>query len=340
MTCQAREGLIYSDIGSAGEQVAVSKPCDDRLVTSAELSGLDRDTDVRPDITFTQLLDAMPDAAAVLDSTGTIIAVNRMWRAFTQDNEGSVAQTGVGTSYLQVCTRSAARGCVDAAEALAGIRAVLLGDTLESVSEYACSSSTVDRWFALRVTRIDGWHRYVLISHTNITRQKLAQLDLERKASHDPLTGLANRARLHKRLMSALTLRTGRPSRGDVGILYLDLDRFKPVNDTYGHAAGDEVLQTVAARLRDLVRPQDTVARVGGDEFCVVITRTTGEQLAAMAGRVHQALAQPYRVHGDLITVGASVGACMAVPGEDPEEALHRADLAMYAAKRRGHARG
>lgn len=309
-------------------------------MTSAELSGLDHDIGVQPDITFTQLLDAMPDAAAVLDGTGTIIAVNRMWRAFTRDNDGSAEQTGVGTSYLQVCTRSAATGCADAVEALAGIRAVLLGHTLESVSEYACSSSTVDRWFALRVTRIDSWPRYVLVSHSNITRQKLAQLDLERKASHDPLTGLANRARLDKRLTSALTLRPGRPPRGDVGILFLDLDRFKPVNDTYGHAAGDEVLQTVAARLRDSVRPQDTVARVGGDEFCVVMTRTTASQLAAMADRVRQSLAEPYLVHGDLITVDASVGACMAEPGENPEVALHRADMAMYDAKRRGRARG
>ncbi len=330
----------HQPLAVAREQVAFSKSCDDRLVTSAELSGLDGDIGAQPDITFTQLLDAMPDAVAVLDGTGTIIAVNRMWRAFTHDNEGTVGQTGVGTNYLQVCSRSAAVGCADAAEALAGIRAVLLGRTLESVSEYACSSSTVDRWFALRVTRIDGWARHVLVSHTNITRQKLAQLDLERKASHDPLTGLANRAWLDRRLRSALTPRSGRPPRGDVGVLYLDLDRFKPVNDTYGHAAGDEVLQTVAARLRDLVRPQDTVARVGGDEFCVVTTRTTAEQLAAMADRVHQSLAQPYLVHGDLITVGASVGACMAVPGEDPAEALHRADLAMYAAKRRGQPPG
>ena len=309
-------------------------------MTSAELAGLDHDIHVQLGITFTQLLDAMPDAAAVLDSTGTIVAVNRMWRAFTNDNEGAAARTGVGTNYLQVCTRSAAAGCADAAVALAGIRAVLLGRSLEAFSEYACPSSTVDRWFALRVTRIDGWPSYVLISHTNITRQKLAQLELERKASHDPLTGLANRARLDKRLASALTVRTGRPSRGDVGILYLDLDRFKPVNDTYGHAAGDEVLQTVAARLRDLVRPQDTVARVGGDEFCVVMTRTTEAHLAAMAERVRQSLAQPHLIHGDLIAVGASVGACMAEPGEDPEGALHRADLAMYAAKRRGHAQG
>ena len=309
-------------------------------MTSTELSALDRDVDVQPEITFTQLLDAMPDAAAVLDSTGAIIAVNRMWRAFTQDNEGSVTHTGVGANYLQVCARSAAAGCTDAVEVLAGIRAVLLGSTLESVSEYACSSSTVDRWFALRVTRIDGWPRCALVSHTNITRQKQAQLDLERKASHDPLTGLANRARLDKRLKAALTQRAGRPPRGDVGVLYLDLDHFKPVNDTYGHGAGDEVLQTVAARLRDLVRPQDTVARIGGDEFCVVTTRTTAEQLAAMADRIRDSLAQPYLVHGDLITVGASVGACMAVPGEDPEQALHRADQAMYAVKRRGHARG
>lgn len=286
-------------------------------------------------ISVVQLLDAMPDAAAVLDATGTIVAVNRTWRSFSEDNGGRPDDTGVGANYLEVCARSAAAGCDDAAVVEAGIRTVLQGSTSDSVLDYACPSPALERWFALRVTPIDGASRGALVSHTNITRQKKAELDLLRQASQDPLTGLANRARLDKRLRSALTPRRGRDARADVGLLYLDLDSFKPVNDTYGHAAGDEVLQEVAGRLRRLVRPQDTVARIGGDEFCVVVARTTPDQLSAMAGRVDQALREPHVIHGRRVDVGASVGWCMAVPGESPAQVLNRADQAMYDVKRR-----
>ena len=288
------------------------------------------------DVSVAQLLDAMPDAAAVLDRSGTIVAVNRVWRAFGQDNGGTAERTGVGVSYLDVCRRSAATGCADAVEVEVGLRDVLQGRSLEAVLDYPCPSPVVDRWFALRASLIDGGSGGVLVAHTNITRQKVLELDLTRQASLDSLTGLSNRAQLDERLTSALIPRVGREPHADVGVLYLDLDRFKLVNDTYGHAAGDEVLQTVASRLRGVLRPRDTIARMGGDEFCVLVTRTAAEQLTAMVGRVERALATPHRVHGVTVTVSASVGWCMAMPGESPAQVLQRADESMYVAKRHG----
>src|SRR5664279_1880578 len=185
--------------------------------------------------TIDGLLDALPDSTAILDGEGTIVAVNRAWQLFTLDNDGYPADTGVGVNYLDVCARSAASGCPEAAAVAAGLRAVLAGDTVESDLEYPCPSETVSRWFALRVTTIAGALPGLLVSHVNISRQKMAEQILERKASEDPLTGLANRTLFDQRLTAAIDSRSSRAPHSDVGLLYLDLDAFKPVNDTYGH---------------------------------------------------------------------------------------------------------
>lgn len=281
------------------------------------------------------LLDAMPDATAVLDTHGVVVAVNRAWRMFTADNGGDPATTGVGVSYVDVCARSAAAGCEDAAQVLVALRSVLQGGTVEQVFDYPCPSPAVGRWFALRITPLAGAAPGALVSHSNITRRKAAELDLARRASQDPLTGLANRAAFDQALTRALTPRRHAAPSG-VGVLFLDLDGFKPVNDRYGHAAGDEVLQTVAGRLREALLPQDTAARLGGDEFAVVVPRVTAVQLEAVAGRLGAHLAVPHRVHSDDVVVSAAVGATLAVPGEAPADVLARADAAMYAKKRRG----
>ena len=285
--------------------------------------------------TVEDLLDALPDATAVLDRDGVIVATNRAWQMFAQDNGGSGQSTGAGVSYLDVCTRAAAAGCADADQVLAALREVLLGGTVEAVLEYSCPSPNTGRWFALRITPVAGATGGALVSHVNITRQKMAERDLEQQASQDPLTGLANRTRFDRRLTAALTPRRGRAPRQDVGVVYLDLDGFKPVNDRFGHAAGDEVLQNVASRLQDAVRANDTVARLGGDEFAVVCPRIDAARLAALVARLTRLLAEPHLVHGAPIVVPASLGSCLAGAGDEPAEVLHRADLSMYEAKRR-----
>ncbi len=281
------------------------------------------------------LLDALPDATAVLDHDGVIVAVNRAWRMFALDNGGTPEHTGVGVNYLDVCARSAAAGCSDAHEVAAGLRAVLAGETVESDFEYPCPSPVVGRWFAMRMTPMPTPTLCAVISHSNITRRKSAEEDLERRASQDSLTGLGNRALFVQELERAMgEPRTRTPGAG-VGLLFLDLDGFKPVNDTFGHAAGDEVLQTVADRLRRVTRPQDTVARLGGDEFVLVVPGISPGDLAGLVERTVQTLNEPHRVHGTTVTVGASVGSYLATPGEDPAECLERADQSMYAIKRR-----
>jgi diguanylate cyclase (GGDEF)-like protein len=285
-----------------------------------------------------EVLDALPDSTAILDRSGTIIAVNRAWRMFALDNGGLPETTGVGVNYLQVCTRAAESGCTDAEEVWLGLQAVLAGDTVESDREYPCPSPIVDRWFNSRITPIGGPTGGAVASHVNISRRIQSEQELAHQASHDSLTGLGNRVLFNEELDRALSVRPGRASEPDVGVLYIDLDGFKAINDAFGHDAGDEVLLTAAHRLRTIVRPQDTVARLGGDEFAVCAPRITSEGLANLAQRMSAVLAEPHQVHGRLVCVGGSVGACLAAAGDPVAEATRRADQAMYLIKAENHA--
>ena len=173
------------------------------------------------------------------------------------------------------------------------------------------------------------------------TERRRVEAELNRLALHDPLTGLPNRATLHDRLAQALARRQRHDS--VLAVLFVDLDRFKTVNDRLGHAAGDAVLQTVAGRLVGALRPGDTVARLGGDEFVVVCEDLPGSAEAAqVARRLGVALAPPLPVDDAELLLGASIGVVVVATSDwqvDPTELLHEADLAMYHAKSRGGSR-
>jgi len=281
------------------------------------------------------VMDALPDATAVVDPDGTMVAVNRAWLMFAMDNGGQPESTGVGVNYFDLCARSAAAGCQDAQRAADGLRAVLAGRMVHSEVEYPCPSPAVNRWFLLRITPLAGDMTGAVMSHVNITRRKMAEQELAHEAAHDPLTGLANRGLFADRLATALTSRRTQVTATQVGLMFLDVDRFKQINDTYGHEAGDEALLTIGHRLRSHVRPQDTVARLGGDEFAVTAPRINAAGLDRLSGRVRSALSQPHLIHGHLVPVPVSIGIHLAAPGESADAALREADRAMYASKRR-----
>ncbi|GLY13292.1 hypothetical protein Kisp01_03080 [Kineosporia sp. NBRC 101677] len=165
-------------------------------------------------------------------------------------------------------------------------------------------------------------------------------LEAIREASYDSLTGLANRSLFLDRLKQALSGPAEHES-AEVSVLFIDLDRFKAVNDTLGHAAGDELLAEVARRLRESIRDSDTVARLGGDEFAVLMEGTRGPAPALRAAeRISHALSRPIPVHGRDIFVSASVGvACGQAAQHETGELLRQADLAMYQAKKSGSRR-
>jgi diguanylate cyclase (GGDEF)-like protein len=284
------------------------------------------------------VLDALPDATAVLNGSGSIVAINRAWHMFAIDNGGEPGSTGVGANYLEICDRASGE-CHDALLAARAIRHVLAGDMVQSELEYPCPSASADRWFLLRVTRLAGHGNGVVASHVNITRRKRIELALEHEAAHDPLTGLANRTLFNTRLVAALTARVARPLQADVGVLYVDLDNFKQINDKYGHDAGDEVLVVTAQRLSSRCRLQDTIARLGGDEFGIITPRTSSESLATLVSRLSLLFEQPHLIHGDYVRIACSIGTHLAIAGEIAADALSEADRAMYAAKRSLRAR-
>ena len=281
------------------------------------------------------VLDALPDATAVLDLTGVIVAVNRAWRTFTLDSGGQQESSGVGVSYLDVCSRAASSGCTDALQALIGLQAVLSGETPRSESEYACDTPSGRRWFIARMTAMGGPGAGAVVSHVDISRRKRTEEELAHRASHDPLTGLANRLMFGERLAQALRRRPLHLHRPEVGVLYLDLDKFKPINDALGHSAGDDLLALVAHRLTKQVRASDTVARIGGDEFAICVPRISAQDLQLLGSRISTALGLPYRIHGRDLQVSVSVGTHLAAAGDSPAAALHAADRDMYRVKQR-----
>lgn len=164
-------------------------------------------------------------------------------------------------------------------------------------------------------------------------------LRLQQLALYDSLTGLANRALLLDRLQSALQ----RASRDEqpLALLYLDLDRFKQVNDNFGHAVGDLLLQQTAQRILQVVRQTDTVARVGGDEFVVLLEQLhQGDTAQIVAEKIRQMLSQPFLLTGQQFLIAPSIGlALFPQHGADSRQLLHSADSAMYQAKRAGGGR-
>lgn len=180
----------------------------------------------------------------------------------------------------------------------------------------------------------DGTFNGAIALVTDVTDRRLLEEQLEREARIDSLTGVANR----NTLFDVLSRQLARPAL--CGVFFADLDRFKSINDTYGHHAGDQTLRVVAERLSSIVRQQDTVARVGGDEFVVVSAPLRDEAEALEIGqRIPRVLDAPVRIGDISISVDLSVGIAFSTGQDDADSLLARADHALYQAKRNGRAR-
>lgn len=191
----------------------------------------------------------------------------------------------------------------------------------------------------LNICTIRGEHgeitNYVAI-FSDISSIKVSQERLAYLAHHDALTGLPNRVLLNDRVDRALA--QAARSNKHAGVLFVDLDRFKPINDTLGHNIGDLVLQAVAERMKSCVRECDTVARLGGDEFAVILVDINSPHDAArVANKLLISLSQPFAINGHMINIGASIGISL-FPGDakNGDDLLKRADEAMYEVKRSG----
>lgn len=173
-----------------------------------------------------------------------------------------------------------------------------------------------------------------------LLRERALTASLAHEASHDPLTGLLNRTAFVDLLGDALE-RSRRTDGRMVGVLFIDLDHFKMINDGHGHEAGDQLLVDIASRLQHVVRDHDTIGRLGGDEFAVMLEGITDPaEVTRVADRITVVVSDPVPVAGDAVRLGASVGVAVSVDGRDEaNDLLREADMAMYLAKRGGRSR-
>jgi diguanylate cyclase (GGDEF)-like protein/PAS domain S-box-containing protein len=243
---------------------------------------------------------------------------------------------GVGAGELE--GRRLSSLLPDAAGATAlGSRAEAAGTDVTRMELSAPTADGKDRFVQAAVSPLrDGAGRSIgrVVSVVDITERKAFEDRLQQTAFHDPLTGLPNRLLLLDRLERSLAAsrRSGRP----VAVLFIDLDGFKLVNDTYGHAAGDQLLKQTAGRLLGCLRESDTVARFGGDEFVALLVGVTdGDDTTATAARMLGRLSAPFTLGDATVSLTASIGAAVAVTRR-AKDILHAADTAMYRAKLSG----
>ena len=277
---------------------------------------------------------------------GSVLELRRSWggnpalEAFCQQRKREKLLPGVGLPGRAWASGKAAMSTVPAEDDDARGAGIQVGVAVPVVADrevvavlelFNDTSSTDDG----RVLRLVG---AVASQLGTVIERKRAQERLAHQALHDPLTELPNRALFLDRLALALARIRRRPS--SLAVLFADVDRFKVVNDSLGHDAGDRLLVALAGRLRDVLRPGDTLARFGGDEFAVLCEDVTDYDVTRIAERMGAALTEPFTTGGGEVFVSVSVGIAMARDFEERPEALLRdADAAMYLAKERGRAR-
>lgn len=283
------------------------------------------------------VLESLPGRTCVIDSEGHVIGVNRRYRGEGPAGAGEGTGPALGDDYIEWLTET-----VDD-HAAKDLRELLVGDYPDFRTEFATVRRRKRYWTELFAVPLSTGAAGAVITHVDITTRKQAESALTRRATHDPLTGLPNRVLLADRLAHALS-RAAR-TKTQVGLLFCDLDGFRNVNNTFGHLAGDRLLVTIAKRLRAVCRSSDTVARVSGDEFVIILEDVEGRgEVEEVARRIIEALTEPVVLEQGSAKTGTSIGLVISsgVPRagvRTVENLIRDADSAMYAAKEAGRAR-
>ena len=273
--------------------------------------------------------DNAPTGMAVVTPEGVVTACNRALGTLV----GRSASSLVGRTLFEVTHPDDLASALDSCERMR--------TTDQAVLRHECRFVHADGspvWVLVSSAQVaaePGRPAHLIMHFQDIGERKALEAEIVHRSLHDPLTGLANRVLLFDRIGHAL----GRADRtaSPTCLFLLDLDGFKDVNDTHGHATGDELLQQFAARLTAALRPGDTAARLGGDEFVVLCEDTSEEQAQLIADRLRAAAAWPFDLPVGRVSISASVGvSTSADPADDPAELVRRADVSMYAVK---HAR-
>jgi diguanylate cyclase (GGDEF)-like protein/PAS domain S-box-containing protein len=282
-------------------------------------------------------LDLAGMVVVVIDAQSRIVLLNRAGHQLLGHADGSL----IGRDWHDTCVPEAERDRRRAEhhDRLAGAADLPPADNVEVSLLAADGSERIIRWNHTIVRDQNGEATSTLSSGVDVTDRRRAEQQIAHLAYHDPLTGLPNRALLREHL--DLSLARAKRNGTAVALLYLDLDDFKLVNDSLGHAAGDELLCRVADELRERARASDLIVRQGGDEFLLLLSdlQQDGAEEAAQAAAaaVRAALADPFRIAGAEFHVGTSIGISLFPrDAEDAEALLKHADAAMYQAKAAG----
>jgi len=279
----------------------------------------------RAEETYRAAFESAPVAMAQLSENGRFLRVN----------PALCDLLGYSADQLLATTTMALTHPDDVRESAQNIDAHARGELAINVAEkrfiHADGHAVWVTINSVPILHADGGFDFLLSHYLDDTHRKEFEARLEHLASHDPLTDLPNRYLLADRLSVALA--RGARSAVPVALLFIDLDGFKRINDTFGHEAGDALLAEVARRLKDMARAADTVARLGGDEFVILLDDIPQIGALAVSERMHAALVAPYRLGGHEVQIGASIGIALSAPGMTAEELLAAADRSMYLVK-------
>ncbi|MEY5144914.1 MAG: hypothetical protein RL745_281 [Actinomycetota bacterium] len=275
-------------------------------------------------------LDALDAQVAIIDVNGTFVYLSNKWYQRQQEPDPLL------TAELGGNVRT--DGIIGHADVIPALRDALTQVWQRRASHFTrqvhIGEGDATRWLNLEVHRLEDGEVMVLLR--DITIATAREHDLRTQATRDPVTELANR-RLAWQVLDT-HVRAVRNGKASLAVLVCDLDEFKEVNDQFGHAAGDEVLRAVARRWSTVVRTQDLLARIGGDEFLVIVPGLADIlDIHAMAGRLTGALAEPIHIGRASVSTTASVGGVFLKPGcanASTEFVTERADRALYVAKR------
>jgi diguanylate cyclase (GGDEF)-like protein/PAS domain S-box-containing protein len=289
------------------------------------------DAQAEAETRFRAAFERSPLGIALITLEGTVIDANAAFTAMAGRTEEELV--GINLELL-VHPEDRERLVEESAQRVVGERTTPPGPARLLQPDGRVVWTMVDVSF---VTSPDGTPEYTIVLAADDTDRKKLEERLEYQAFHDPLTHLANRARLRNLLEAAWARRA---EDGRLAILFVDLDRFKQVNDTLGHEAGDELLLLVARRLERSVRAGDSVARFGGDEFVVICEAVSSrDEAVQIAGRIRESLAHTYRLSSGEASVAASVGIAVDEGHGTVDDLLRDADIAAYRAKELGRNR-
>lgn len=292
---------------------------------------------------FRGLVENLAEGLILVGANGEFISANSAAERLLSRSTDTMRNTGVFDPSWQLIDGDGHPLPIDdlpARTALrtgTGVRDEVIGIVIPSTLQFRGQRGPDEtRWLSVTTQSIDeDGERRVVVLFSDITDRRRAEQALEHQANHDALTGLPNRANL----MARLALAVRHPSSHRTSVMFLDLDHFKPVNDTYGHDAGDELLCAVAGRVQRQLREGDTVARVGGDEFVVIAHGLDDDDAAvALADRLRDVVRRPFRLRKAKVSIDVSIGVVGAGPYNDVDTLLAAADTEMYRIKQERHA--